>query len=146
MTNKDYDDIAELLADLEDDVSTILLTDVDREVKEIYKKQVDLAYSSYEPSYYIRRYDRNGGFADESNFHSEITKKRNEFEYKFENMALAAGENYGERLDMLIEEGVYQYNPNPGKRPVYQNTQDYIEDNEIVEKVLDKSLKNKGWD
>ena len=146
MANKDYDDIAELLTDLEDDVSTILLTDLDREVKEIYKEQVNLAYSSYEPSYYIRRYDRNGGFADESNWQSDISKKRNGFEYTLENEALAVGEDRGDRLDMIIEEGIYQYTPNPGKREVYQNTQDYIDDNDVVEKVLDKSLKNKGWD
>ena len=146
MANKDYDDIAELLTDLEDDVSTILLTDLDREVKEIYKEQVNLAYSSYEPSYYIRRYDRNGGFADESNWQSDISKKRNGFEYTLENEALAVGEDRGDRLDMIIEEGIYQYTPNPGKREVYQNTQDYIDDNDVAEKVLEKSLKNKGWD
>ena len=146
MANKDYDDIAELLTDLEDDVSTILLTDLDKEVKEIYKEQVDLAYSSYEPTYYIRRYDRNGGFADESNWQSDISKKRNGFEYTLENEALAVGEDRGDRLDMIIEEGIYQYTPNPGKREVYQNTQDYIDDNDVAEKVLEKSLKNKGWD
>ena len=146
MANKDYDDIAELLTDLEDDVSTILLTDLDREVKEIYKEQVNLAYSSYEPSYYIRRYDKNEGFADKSNWKSYISKKRNELEYEFENEALAVGADYGERLDMIIEEGKYQYNPNPGKRAVYQNTQDEIDNSDILERTLDKSLKNKGWD
>lgn len=146
MANKDYDDIAELLTDLEDDVSAILLTDLDREVKEIYKEQVNLAYSSYEPSYYIRRYDRNGGFADESNWQSDISKKRNGFEYTLENEALAVGEDRGDRLDMIIEEGIYQYTPNPGKREVYQNTQDEIDNSDILEKALDKSLRNKGWD
>lgn len=144
--NKDYDDINGLLADLENDISTIMKTDMNKEVKSIYKEKVDEMYDSYDRSYYEPRYNRDGGFADESNWREHVDKNKGLIEYTLENEALGVDDAYGERIDEIIETGKgYTWRNRPNPRTVYQNTQDEIDSSNTVEKVLEKSLKNKGW-
>lgn len=146
MAKKDYDDLNQLLNDLQDEISTAMLATVDKEIKEVYREKVDEAYNSYSPNYYIRRYDKDGGFGDEDMWESSLDIKRGSLEYTLTNEAKAVGEDYGERLDSIIENGYYQYEPNPGKREVYKNTQDELESRNIVEKALEDTLKKTGWD
>ena len=61
-----YDDEFELFNDLKDELSTSMLTSVDKVVKKVYRDNVKKMYDSYNPTYYQRRYD-NDGFLDENN-------------------------------------------------------------------------------
>ena len=49
---KIYDDEFELFSDLEEELSTSMLTSVDKAVKKVYKRNVEKMYDSYNPTYY----------------------------------------------------------------------------------------------
>ena len=56
MGKRIYDDEFELFSDLEEELSTSMLTSVDKAVKKVYKRNVEKMYDSYSPTYYKRRY------------------------------------------------------------------------------------------
>ena len=142
MGKRIYDDDAELFGDLEEAITNSLLTSVDRKVKKIYKGNVKKMYNSYDRTSYIPRYDK-GGFLDEDNWESRVDETGDSFEYVMTNETLANGDNRGDRLDTYIEEGKYNWSRKPGKRPVYEWTQEEIDSSSEVENAIYKDLK--GW-
>ena len=147
MAKNEYDDELELFEDLEDEISTIMLTDIDEEIRKIYKDKVDEMYDSYDRTSYIPRYNKNGGFANEKNWNSYIDKNKDSFEYILENETTGSMDDYGRRIDQIIETGEgYTWTRHPEARPVYEWTMQEVEDKDIVEKTLEKSLKTKGWE
>ena len=142
MAKRIYDDDAELFGDLEEAITNSLLTSVDRKVKKIYKGNVKKMYNSYDRTSYIPRYDK-GGFLDEDNWESRVDETGDSFEYVMTNETLANGDNRGDRLDTYIEEGKYNWSRKPGKRPVYEWTQEEIDSSSEVENAIYKDLK--GW-
>lgn len=141
MAKRIYDDDTELFGDLEEAITNSLLTSVDRKVKKIYRGNVEKMYNSYEQTYYPRRYD-DGGFLDEDNWQSSIDELGDTFEYIMTNETLANGDNRGDRLDTYIEEGIYNWKRSPGKRPVYEWTQEEIDSSNEIENVIYKDLKD----
>lgn len=142
MAKRIYDDDTELFGDLEEAITNSLLTSVDRKVKKIYKGNVKKMYNSYDRTSYIPRYDK-GGFLDEDNLESRVDETGDSFEYVMTNETLANGDNRGDRLDTYIEEGKYNWSRKPGKRPVYEWTQEEIDSSSEVENAIYKDLK--GW-
>lgn len=142
MAKRIYDDDTELFSDLEEVITNSLLTSVDRKVKKIYKGNVKKMYNSYDRTSYIPRYDK-GGFLDEDNWESRVDETGDSFEYVMTNETLANGDNRGDRLDTYIEEGKYNWSRKPGKRPVYEWTQEEIDSSSEVENAIYKDLK--GW-
>lgn len=152
MANKDYDDISELLADLEKDVfESVKEGEVDKSVKKVYQENAEDIYD-YEPRYNGSRYrhGESGNFADPINFKSSVTKKRNEIEYELHNERISdcncsycRGKSL--YLDYFVEEGIAGKS-RILKRPAYQNTIDKLEESEIIGRALEKDLRNKGWD
>lgn len=146
MKKDDYDDISELLSDLEEDMSAVVFTNVDEKIKEVYSKHVEEdVYQAYEPIYYARRYNSKGGFADEDNFESNIIPTKNGFEYVLTNEAKPIYDKKY-RLDEIIENGIYNSSNNPGKRKVYENTQKEIDSTNVIENEIEKNLKMNGWE
>lgn len=151
MTNKDYDDIAEILADLKQDiVDSMRDGEVDKSIKKVYQEKTEDIYD-YEPRYNGSRYrhGESGSFADPINFKSNVTEKSNTIEYELHNERTsdcncAYCRNKDLYLDYFIEEGIAGKSRIP-KRPAYQNTIDELEGFEIVERALEKDLRNKGW-
>lgn len=141
MAKRIYDDDTELFGDLEEAITNSLLTSVDRKVKKIYKGNVKKMYNSYDRTSYIPRYDK-GGFLDEDNWESRVDETGDSFEYVMTNETLANGDNRGDRLDTYIEEGKYNWNRKPGKRPVYEWTQEEIDSSSEVENAIYKDLKD----
>ena len=147
MAKNEYDDELELFADLEEEISTIILTDVDKEIRKIYKDKVDEMYESYDRTSYIPRYNKRGGFANEENWNSYIDKNKDSFEYILENETTGSMDDYGRRIDQIIETGEgYTWTRYPEARPVYEWTMQELEDRDVVEKTLEKRLKTKGWE
>lgn len=142
MAKRIYDDDTELFGDLEEAITNSLLTSVDRKVKKIYKGNVKKMYNSYDRTSYIPRYDK-GGFLDEDNWESRVDETGDSFEYVMTNETLTNGDNRGDRLDTYIEEGKYNWSRKPGKRPVYEWTQEEIDSSSEVENAIYKDLK--GW-
>lgn len=141
MAKRIYDDDAELFGDLEEAITNSLLTSVDRKVKKIYKSNVKKMYNSYDRTSYMPRYDK-GGFLDEDNWESSVNELSDTFEYIITNETLANGDNKGDRLDTYIEEGKYNWSRKPGKRPVYEWTQEEIDSSNEVENAIYKDLKD----
>lgn len=141
MSKRIYDDEFELFSDLEEELSTSMLTSVDKVVKKVYKRNVDKMYDSYSPTSYKRRYD-DKGFGDESNLESRVDETGDSFEYIMTNETLANGDNRGNRLDEYIEEGSYNWSRRPGERPVYEWTQDEIDSSNEIENAIYKDLKD----
>ncbi|WP_133014898.1 hypothetical protein [Clostridium cuniculi] len=141
MAKRIYDDDTELFGDLEEVITNSLLTSVDRKVKKIYKGNVKKMYNSYDRTSYIPRYDK-GGFLDEDNWESRVDETGDSFEYIMTNETLANGDNRGDRLDTYIEEAKYNWSRKPGKRPVYEWTQEEIDSSSEVENAIYKDLKD----
>ena len=141
MAKRIYDDDTELFGDLEEAITNSLLTSVDRKVKKIYKGNVKKMYNSYDRTSYIPRYDKDG-FLDEDNWESRVDETGDSFEYIMTNETLANGDNRGNRLDEYIEEGSYNWSRKPGKRPVYEWTQDEIDSSNEIENAIYKDLKD----
>ena len=141
MAKRIYDDDTELFSDLEEVITNSLLTSVDRKVKKIYKGNVKKMYNSYDRTSYIPRYDK-GGFLDEDNWESRVDETGDSFEYIMTNETLANGDNRGDRLDAYIEEGKYSWSRKPGKRPVYEWTQEEVDSSSEVENAIYKDLKS----
>lgn len=138
------DDLDNILLDIKKDVVRIAdfkITDV---IEEKYSEEVDKMYNEYDRSYYNPRY-KNGGFADETNWDTDVKINNdgvvltltNETKPKYDSM---------HRLDEIIEEGIYNWRRHPEARPVYERTQERIEDENIVEEILERELKKYGWD
>lgn len=141
MTKRIYDDDTELFGDLEEAITSSLITSVDKKVKKMYKGNVKKMYNSYDRTSYIPRYDK-GGFLDEDNWESRVDETGDSFEYIMTNETLANGDNRGNRLDEYIEEGSYNWSRRPGERPVYEWTQDEIDSSNEIENAIYKDLKD----
>lgn len=141
MAKRIYDDDTELFGDLEEAITSSLLTSVDKKVKKMYKGNVKKMYNSYDRTSYIPRYDK-GGFLDEDNWESRVDETGDSFEYIMTNETLANGDNRGNRLDEYIEEGSYNWSRRPGERPVYEWTQDEIDSSNEIENAIYKDLKD----
>lgn len=141
MTKRIYDDDTELFGDLEEAITSSLLTSVDKKVKKMYKGNVKKMYNSYDRTSYMPRYDK-GGFLDEDNWESRVDETGDSFEYIMTNETLANGDNRGNRLDEYIEEGSYNWSRRPGERPVYEWTQDEIDSSNEIENAIYKDLKD----
>lgn len=113
------------------------------EIKEVYKEEVDYSYSEFEPLSYKRRYD-NSGFGDENNWDIKVGLKSNSVTLELINETKAV--NSPSRLDMIIEEGVYDWNGlMPKKRPVYERTSDRLKGEQVTENTLKSELKKMGY-
>lgn len=148
MANKDYDDISEILFDLQDNISSSMSSgSVDKRIKSVYKEKVDKMYDSYDRKYYEPRYNKDGGFGDEDNWNSYVNVKQNGFEYVLENDTKGSTDNYGQNIDQIIETGIgYTWSDYPNKRPVYEWTQGEVDSSNIIDTALEKDLKKNGWD
>lgn len=141
MGKKDYEDLDDLLNDLSDEISTSMLVgEINNAVKEVYSNNVEKMYDAYEPKSYIRRGYWNGGFGDDANWQSSVSVLVDSLELELTNEAKPVYDTqYG--LDEIIEEGIYDYGNVP-KRPVYEWTQAEIDNSNIIEKALEKDLKD----
>lgn len=139
---KDLDDI---LLELKKDIYRTVSNKVDKEIKDVYREEVEYMYSEYEPKSYERRYD-NRGFLDELNWNEDIEILNSGIEYTLTNETdVARSSPY--RLDVIIEDGIgYNWKEKPGKRPVYERTMERIESEQVVENVLSSVLNKLGWD
>ena len=136
------DDIADILLELNKDLTRIADNKLSKEVKQVYGEEVEYMYGEWSPTSYERRYD-DGGFADERNWNIEVKPTNNGIELELTNEAEAVNSNM--RLDKIIEEGVYDWSSHPEERPVYNRTEMRISDERVVENILESELKKLGY-
>ena len=137
--NKEIDD---LLLELQKDIVRISDNKLSKEIKEVYKEEVDYAYSEYKPTYYERRYE-NKGFADENNWDMEVELGKDGVELTLTNETEAV--NSKTRLDKIFEEGIYDWTDEVPKRPVYERVSQRLNSEQVVENILESELKKLGY-
>lgn len=137
----DFNNLEELYSDLENK-RKIVLGKLGECAKELLNETIDEeVYNSYQPRYYQRRY-KNGGYGDENNIHIKFISPNY---LKITNETLANGDEYGQRLDNIIEEGIYSWKNHPNERPVFDITKQKIEDSQILDGIVKREFKNLGF-
>lgn len=143
------DDVSNLLMELQKDILRVSDSKLDKEIRDVYREEVDFMYEEYNPTQYKRRYD-NKGFIDETNWDTEVNiSKTGNIEYTLTNETETSGRGLY-RLDEIIEEGKYtwknsQIYKDQQKRPVYERTENRLASEQVVENILDSELKKMGW-
>lgn len=138
-------ELDEILLELKKDVYRVMNNKVDKEIKEVYKEEVEHMYTEYDPKHYERRYD-NHGFLDEANWDEDIKLSNDGMEYTLTNETDTSNPS-PYRLDRIIEDGIgYNWRTKPEKRPVYERTMDRLNSEEVVENVLYSELHRLGWE
>lgn len=148
----EYLEVGDLLKGLIADVEEVAGLELDKNIKKAYGKETKLMYKKYKPQRDRSRYRRNldGSFADEVHFKSEVYGGHKSVQYILHNERRTdcrckyCMEHLYPRIDDFIEEGIAGRNEYM-KRPVSEDTEKRIEEEEIVEKTLERSLRRRGW-
>lgn len=109
--------------------------------KDVFLEEIGYMYDEWTPTEYIRRED-NGGFADERLIEQSIVTYGNSTHLSTINSAKPVDDEIND-LDEIIEYGLYDYDINPGARPVYARTEDDLKSGLFEEFIMD-GLKRQG--
>lgn len=143
MPRKKDGNLENILLEIAKNVTRIADNKIAKEVKEVYKEEVEHMYDEYEPMDYMRRYD-DKGFGDDNNWDITVTPKNNSVDLELINETKAV--NSYLRLDKIIEEGIYDWKGVGVKeRPVYQRTDERLKSEQVVENILESELKKLGY-
>lgn len=153
MAKKDlYDDVSVLLKDLRSDIEDTLAAEVLDEVKSIEMEHIRKdVFGVYPPSIYKRRL--HGGIDDPDNIVGTVKNMELEVDNVTEFNDDYGTYNHGEGLADLINEGEHlggYFYDFPGEftraRPFLDNTIEEVEETDIIDYVLEKGLKRRGYD
>lgn len=144
-----YDDIDELIDDLEDDVYRITENEIREELIEIIHEKSKDIYALYDNNR-PNRYDRGvkGSFGGDIDvIEVEIKKNKNSISITGLNNAKGEGFNKNEYLDYYIHEAIYQFaSGNVPKRPVMNWVLDYLEKSGVIENIIYYELSKLGYE
>lgn len=166
------DEIDEWLIQLENDITEVVTTECKDIIEDKMHENSNLIYEDYEPwgkKPYIRRKE-NGGYGDKGNIHTQIINNGNgDITLLTSNDTKGnsgetntKGDNPNEYIDYIIEEGGeenYKWRHGAGNgqaghkepydfplpRPVSEWTMDDLNETNIIENTIEKSLKSKGY-
>lgn len=147
MANKDYNDISQLLLDLEKDVQKKVAKSVVEKIKDIEQDVIqEVVYNQYNPEFYIRR-GVDGGLMDRDNMEEDIKNSKGGIEISVTNKTkgndhygYAQGYTDGYIADIIETGNGYGYGLNIGKRPFQETTQNIIDLTDEIDKVIEDNL------
>lgn len=139
-----YEDIGEIIKDLEVEVTDILNNEISEEVKDTYEDIAEKSYSLYEPinSHTSRfREGETGSLADKINYTTEISKlNKDTFTLTMENDRTSdCGCSYCESNETFLD-----YYADLGIAGIYQITEKHI--TEDVQEKLDNKIEGSFYD
>lgn len=140
----DFIDVDDLTRYINQSIVRVMDEKVNDEVREVIAEEIDYAYSEFQPNTYTRRYNSTGGFADPNMIETEEDLKPQGYSIEFTNEAIADGDDFGQRLDFIIENGIYNWKRKPPKRPVMARSIERLEKENVVEMSLRVGLKKYG--
>lgn len=148
---KDYDDLNDLIDDLEYDLLDVSFNKLSKEIKQAYQLEAEHSYRLYDPKTNGSRYRKGitGSFADEQHHIIDVDIDKNGVYLDLHNeRRTSCNCSYCRSkkpyLDTFIEEGVAgKYSITP--KPVIANTYDRLNDEELVENILQSELKKRGY-
>lgn len=136
----DFDNLDLLFSDMYSTVDTEVTPKLAEEIETVVQEESEHIYDEFTPTQYVRTYD----FADRDNIQSNITKVGNETIITTMNNSLAKGDEEGEFLDDIIENGErYGWSHKPPKRPVFERSIERIQGEQLVENIVKSTLGRK---
>ena len=136
----DFDNLDLLFSDIYSTVDTEVTPKLAEEIETVVQEESEHIYDEFTPTQYVRTYD----FADRDNIQSNITKVGNETIITTMNNSLAKGDEKGEYLDDIIENGErYGWSHKPPKRPVFERSIERIQGEQLVENIVKSTLSRK---
>lgn len=143
---KNYYDIDDLICEISNDIEDIAENEIKDKVIEMAQDSVqENVLDVYEPQYYKRRSGHNSdGLKD--TWKSEVTNNNNKISLKVTNIAKSKNSGFGDLVEN-IEEGYGNKDKEwNSPRAFIKPLQEEIENSDEIEKLLLKSLKEKGYD
>lgn len=137
-------DIDNLVNYINQSIVRVMDEKVNDEVREVISEEIDYAYEEFAPLQYTRRYNESGGFADPNMIETEENLGTYGYSIEFTNEAIADGDEFGQRLDYIIENGVYNWKRKPPKRPVMARSIERLNKEKVIEISLRVGLKKYG--
>ena len=150
MSRKEYEDAAELYADLLNDIEKVAAKEISKEMIKIEQETIDKeVYAKFTPKVYQRRYD-DGGLRSEANMETKISMEGNGITIEVLNTTTGSPHScpgyYRGYIQPLVEEGIYIWNGEmPPPRPFIDPAQEVIDNTDRIDDILDGALKNLGW-
>lgn len=150
MAKNDLDDF---LKELKRDMTTAVRTEVIEVMKDIQQETIDdVVYNSYSPSYYDRRGDEDG-LRDRDNMKVDVMIRGDNMNIEMTNETRGntsyTGSTNGYIAD-IIESGQGYWNSSLderiGARPFQEETQNRIDSGSEIEKTIENTLKELGYD
>lgn len=144
-----YDDLDLLIDDFGNDLVDVFVNDVAPSVEDVVNKKSQGIYNMYDNTF-PNRYEQKkaGSFGDVNVIHSEIITNSNGIEIEVTNDSKGSLYDIGDYLDEIIESGDgYQFSRETvPARPVYEPALEEIEETQLIERILENKLKQKGYD
>ena len=150
MSEKEYENAAELYADLLNDIEKVVAKEISKEMIKIEQETIDKeVYAKFTPKVYQRRYD-DGGLRSEANMETKISMEGNGITIEVLNTTTGGPHScpgyYRGYIQPLVEEGIYIWNGEmPPPRPFIDPAQEVIDNTDRIDDILDGALKNLGW-
>lgn len=150
MSRKEYEDAAELYADLLNDIEKVVAKEISKEMIKIEQETIDKeVYAKFTPKVYQRRYD-SGGLRSEANMETKISMEGDSIIIEVLNTTTGGPHScpgyYRGYIQPLVEEGIYIWNGEmPPPRPFIDPAQEVIDNTDRIDDILDGALKNLGW-
>lgn len=150
MSEKEYENAAELYADLLNDIEKVVAKEISKEMIKIEQETIDKeVYAKFTPKVYQRRYD-DGGLRSEANMETKIGMEGDSVIIEVLNTTTGGSHScpgyYRGYIQPLVEEGIYIWNGEmPPPRPFIDPAQEVIDNTDRIDDILDGTLKNLGW-
>lgn len=145
------DDLDLFFDNLEDDLNDVILQEVVPIVEEtVHEKSTDI-YDEFTPTMYERRYENNiqGSFGDIEMISTQTigSIKSGEINLITTNDSLANGDDKGDYLDDIIEDGGrYGWSHQPPARPFAERSIEELHESNKIENAIERGMKSKGYD
>ena len=136
----DFNSIEALFADFQSTIITDVAPKVENEVETVVQEESGYIYDEFDPTQYVRTFD----FEKRENIQSTTINNGDEITITTMNNTLATGDEEGEFLDDIIEDGErYGWKNKPPKRPVFERSIERIKNEQVIEGAIRSTLGSK---
>lgn len=143
--SKTFDSMEDWYGFVKKDFTNVMANDVPEEIKDKHQEVIErIVYDPVDPNQYIRRYEK-GGLLSRDNMQSTVSVNDDYISLELENVTPVSDYTYdsnrGDRLDEIIEygtDGLHEYSK---PRKFIEETQNRVDKEMIVEKILKRKLK-----
>jgi len=143
-----FDSLDDLITELDEDVISISYGALRDEIINNMYDRIMYMYTLYDNSK-PNRYEQGekGSFGDIDMIEVDVDITNRGIRFTGLNQAKGSGYAKDEYLDRYIEESIYDYSRNRvPERPVSEWVIDQLEEKGVIEEILQRELRKRGWD